>query len=356
MLDEYCLDAWDFDLPEKFIAKYPRRDKGEGRLMILPAKAEGSIKSVLFRDIDAFLPPESLLVLNNARVVPARLPGRRETGAKVEYLQLTPLPLLEIERRGENLSCVCEGLLRPARRLRLGERLNFGPLEVELLAKGEFGRCETRLRWQGDLEDIFNKTGQLPLPPYLGREAEASDAADYQTVFASRSGAVAAPTAGLHFSREHLRRLREKGHEICELTLHVGYGTFTPVRCADIRGHHMHGEYVEIPPDCARAVRRAKADGRPVIAIGTTSLRALEGMEAACGCISAFSGWTDIFIYPGKKIKVADGLLTNFHLPRSTLLMLVAAMTGRERLQTAYEQAKKLDYRFFSYGDAMLVC
>lgn len=353
---EFSLDAWEFELPEKFVAKYPLRDKGAARLMILPLDAKAPPQSVFFREIETFLPPGALLVLNNTRVLPARLIGRRKTGGKIEYLQLTPLPLLEMQANGDGGACVCEALLRPTSRLNCGEKLDFGPLEAEVLAKGEFGRCQIRLRWQGDLEAIFNKIGQLPLPPYLGRKAEASDGEDYQTVFATKPGAVAAPTAGLHFGREHLRRLREKGHEICELTLHVGYGTFTPVRCSDIRAHHMHREFVEISPECAEALRSAKASGRPVIAVGTTSMRALEGMACARGGIQPFSGWTDIFIYPGRKIQIADGLITNFHLPRSTLLMLVAAMTGRERLLAAYELAKKLDYRFFSYGDAMLIC
>lgn len=325
--------------------------------MVLSRKnPECSPKLCVFSNLGDFLPRNSLLVANNTRVLPARLRGSRKSGGKVEYLQLTPLPLLQITSAGKNNSAVCEALLRPAGRIRLGEILNFGKLKVIPLARGEYGRTQVELRWQGNLEKIFQTCGELPLPPYLGRSAEKRDETDYQTIFASQTGAVAAPTAGLHFTSEHLERLqREHGCGICEITLHVGYGTFTPVRSPDIRKHKMHAEFVEISAEVASEIREAKESGRPVVAIGTTSLRALEGAFALKGEIGAFHGWTDIFIYPGKTLKVADGLLTNFHLPRSSLLMLVAAMTGRSRLLAAYAEAMKQNFRFFSYGDAMLI-
>lgn len=344
-------------MPESLIAKFPLPDKGACNLMILKKSENLPPITDLFRNLGKFLPPCSLLVLNNTRVLPARLKGSRQSGGKLEFLQLTPLPLLEIKSGAEGTKTArAEALLRPLARVKIGEELDFGRLHVRVLAKGEYGRAVVELRWLGDLEKIFTDTGELPLPPYLARPAAKSDITDYQTVFARRTGAVAAPTAGLHFDQRHLYTLaKDFGCSFCEVTLHVGYGTFTPVRESDIRSHKMHPEYVEISADSAAAIACAKKEGRPIIAVGTTSLRALEGACAAAGEMREFKGWTNIFIYPGRKVKIVDGLLTNFHLPRSSLLMLVSALTGRERLLQAYELAKSSNFRFFSYGDAMLI-
>ena len=254
--------------------------------------------------------------------------------------------------------------------------LDFGELQAEVLKKGDFGRHTLRLFWKGNLTDILEKAGKLPLPPYIRREQDEDDISRYQTMYAreDKKGSVAAPTAGLHFTEKMCGRLLSRGVEWAEVTLHVGYGTFSPVREEDIRQHPMHAEYAEIPYETVEAVRRAKRDGRPVIAVGTTSARTLEGAAEACAregkwlfspegisgsspdsSQAGWSGWTSIFIYPGFSFRVADGLITNFHLPKSSLLMLVSALAGRERILRAYAHAVEEGYRFFSYGDAMLI-
>ena len=294
---------------------------------------------------------------------------------------LTPPVLLEKDARPESgsacrLEAEAEVLLRPGRSIRAGDMLDFGELQAEVLKKGDFGRHTLRLFWKGNLTDILEKAGKLPLPPYIRREQDEDDISRYQTMYAreDKKGSVAAPTAGLHFTEKMRGRLLSRGVEWAEVTLHVGYGTFSPVREEDIRQHPMHAEYAEIPYETVEAVRRAKRDGRPVIAVGTTSARTLEGAAEACAregkwlfspegisgsspdsSQAGWSGWTSIFIYPGFSFRVADGLITNFHLPKSSLLMLVSALAGRERILRAYAHAVEEGYRFFSYGDAMLI-
>lgn len=362
---DFSLAAYDYDLPETSIAKYPPEIPGSSRLLVMnrfpPAGEEGcrpAIMDAAFGDIADFLPPESLIVANNSKVLPARIMASRPGGGKLEFLLLTPLPLLlgEAESQAGMKSARVQCLLRPASRIGIGAEIRLGPdLEAKVLAKSAYGRCEVCLCWSGDLESIFKKIGRLPLPPYIKREPEQADQNRYQTIYAKKTGSAAAPTAGLHFTPEIREGLLAQGHEWREATLYVGYGTFSPVRHQDIRQHEMHAEYVEISPELANAVNEAIRQKRPIVAVGTTSLRALEGVHARFGEIRPFSGWTDIFMYPGKKFMVANCLLTNFHLPQSTLLMLVAAFAGRKRILNAYAHALERGYRFFSYGDAMLI-
>lgn len=354
---DWELSSYHFDLPPEFIASRPTQERSGCKLMFLPKNAGPPIATASFLNLWEFLPAGALLVLNNTRVLPARLSGKRETGGRVEYLQLTPISLLDIAINENGLSKArSQALIRPFHRISAGETLNFGQMQARVLKKHEYGRTDLELAWTGNLEEFFNRSGQIPLPPYLNRKPEKTDREDYQTIYASRTGAIAAPTAGLHFDFAHLDHLRQKGFEIAEITLHTGYGTFSPVREKDIRQHLMHREYAEISREASDAIRKAKSEGRAVIAIGTTSLRALEGAFQDVDAIGPFAGWTDIFIYPGKRLKIVDGILTNFHLPQSSLLMLVSALAGRERVLNAYEQAKSLGFRFFSYGDAMLIC
>jgi S-adenosylmethionine:tRNA ribosyltransferase-isomerase len=239
-----------------------------------------------------------------------------------------------------------------------GEAAEFDPaLRVVLLARGEYGRCSLRLEWQGDLEDIFNKIGHMPLPPYLEREDDAGDRERYQTTYAAaeKSGSVAAPTAGLHFTHTVREALTARGFRWAEVTLYVGYGTFSPVRAEDIREHTMHAEHVEVGEAAAQAIREARAAGLPVIAVGTTSARSLEGMHQALGKVAAFAGDTSIYITPGYEFQVVDALITNFHLPESSLLIMVSALAGPEKIRAAYAAALDWEFRFFSYGDAMLI-
>lgn len=382
MADVFSLESYDYVLPEERIAQHPPKVRGTSRLMVLDRGTEGDCwTDSSFDRLPEFLPEKALLVVNNSRVIPARLFGRKPSGGRAEMLLLTPPVLLEKDARPESgsacrLEAEAEALLRPGRSIRAGDMLDFGELQAEVLKKGDFGRHTLRLFWKGNLTDILEKAGKLPLPPYIRREQDEDDISRYQTMYAreDKKGSVAAPTAGLHFTEKMRGRLLSRGVEWAEVTLHVGYGTFSPVREEDIRQHPMHAEYAEIPYETVEAVRRAKRDGRPVIAVGTTSARTLEGAAEACAregkwlfspegisgsspdsSQTGWSGWTSIFIYPGFSFRVADGLITNFHLPKSSLLMLVSALAGRERILRAYAHAVEEGYRFFSYGDAMLI-
>ncbi len=379
------LESYRFHLPEDQIAQHPAPERGGSRLLVLDRRASGpgTLTHARFADLCDHLPEGCLLVANNSKVLPARLLGVRPTGGKVEFLLLTPLPLLEelaggdsgmgdAARKSDGLrdegagwrSVPAEGLLRASKKIRPGDVMDFGPhLRVEVIQPGDFGRSTVRLHWRGELRQLFLQQGHLPLPPYIRRETGAAtpdapeDRDRYQTVYAddSRLGSVAAPTAGLHFTDGLRARLAATDRQWAEVTLYVGYGTFSPVRCADIRQHAMHREYIEVSEATAAAIRAAKAEGRPVVTVGTTSTRTLEGTVRACGEVRAFTGWTDIFIKPGYRFTVADHIITNFHLPESSLLMLVSAFAGRTRVLSAYAEAVARGYRFFSYGDAMLL-
>lgn len=358
---DFLLSSYNYDLPEELIAQTPPRERGTSRLMVVQRSGDLRPRHRHFADLVDELPEGALLVANNSRVLPARLNGLRHTGGKVEFLLLSPLPaiLSRATRTGEDArQAEAEGLVRCGGHPAPGEKIRFGErITVCLVRQGEFGRWSVILEWQGDLALDFEERGSMPLPPYIRREACEGDRERYQTVYArkDRTGSVAAPTAGLHFTPELRARLEAAGIGWKELTLYVGYGTFSPVRCEDIRSHRMHGELVDLPEDTVEAVLEAKREGRKVIAVGTTSARALEGAFQAQGRLAPFQGVTDIFLYPGKPVHVIDGLVTNFHLPGSTLVMLVAALMGRERILAAYREAVRERYRFFSYGDAMFI-
>ncbi len=357
MNSDFLLSSYMFSLPPELIAQEPAPVRDGSRLMILD-RASGALSLSRFADLAAHLPP-GLFVINNSRVLPARLTGQRASGGKAEFLLLTPLPLLTVRETGNGWQeAEAEGLLRDSKRLRTGEEITLGEsFSLVILEKADFGRSRVRLRWKGILEERFRNLGALPLPPYIRRPAGEADAERYQTLFArsEKTGSVAAPTAGLHFSEGLKEALTAAGHTWAEITLYVGYGTFSPVRCHDIRDHGMHAEFVEISPETAEAVNRAKAEGRAVTAVGTTAVRALEGVWRSRGRVEGHAGWINIFLYPGEPFGVVDHLITNFHLPGSTLLMLVSAFAGRERMLDAYARAVQERFRFFSYGDAMLI-
>lgn len=359
---DFQLSSYDYELPDNLIAQYPPAERGASRLMVLD-RASGENIHTTFSHLPEFLPKGALLVANNSCVVPARLLGHRFTGGRAELLLLTPPPLMSACAMEDGVwkKAPAEVLLRPSRSIHKGDILRFDDcIEAEVVEKKDFGRHDVMLFWKGDLVECMRHIGHLPLPPYIKREQSSSDISRYQTVYANRekSGSVAAPTAGLHFTHEMRANLTAQGIAWAEVTLHVGYGTFSPVRESDIREHLMHREYVEISPESAKAVRMAQDEGRPVIAVGTTSCRTLEGCAAKNGGEipeEGWQGWIDIFIYPGYRFQVVDQLITNFHLPQSSLIMLVAALCGRERILSAYAEAVREKYRFFSYGDAMFL-
>lgn len=355
---DFRLSSYAYHLPEDRIAQQPADRRDASRLMVLD-RATGEARERRFAELPDLLPPGALLVANNSRVVPARLFGAKPSGGKVEFLLLTPPPLLAAEPGDDGFwTAQAQGLLRASKASKKGDAVEFGPdLRLFVEEKGEFGQAAVRLTWRGALTALLERQGHLPLPPYIRRPDSPADAERYQTVYAdpAKAGSAAAPTAGLHFTPELRARLADRGFQWAEVTLYVGYGTFSPVRCADVRQHRMHAEYVEIGREAAAAVARAKAEGRPVVAVGTTSARTLEGAFAATGGIGPYAGWTDIYLLPGSRFNVVDTLLTNFHLPESSLLIMVSALAGRESVLGAYGKALAAGFRFFSYGDAMLI-
>lgn len=357
---EYQLSSYTFELPEDQIAQEPAANRDASKLLVLD-KASGQTEIDTFASIVDRLPENTLLVANNSKVLPARVFGHKETGGKVEFLLLTPLPLVleRVQDAGDGWSTAeVGGLLRASKGPKVGQTITISDdFRLDVLDRREFGQSTVRLLWRGDLAQLFIANGHYPLPPYIRRPDTPEDAKRYQTVYAedAKLGSVAAPTAGLHFTPVVRERLAQRGIEWAEVTLYVGYGTFSPVRCEDIREHSMHGEYIEVSEDTARAVREAKASGRPVVCVGTTSVRSLEGAFAATGGIQPYTGWTNIYLYPGRKFNVVDRMLTNFHLPESSLLIMVSALAGRDSVLAAYATALENKFRFFSYGDAMLI-
>ena len=333
-----------YDLPEELIAQDPLEDRSSSRLMILD-KETGKTEHHVFREIIDELNPGDCLVINDTKVIPARLIGAKEdTGAKIEVLLL---------KRGAD--DVWETLVKPGKKARPGARISFGDglLVGEVMDVVEEGNRLIHFEYEGIFEEILDQLGQMPLPPYITHQLQDKDR--YNTVYAVHSGSAAAPTAGLHFTPELLEEIRAKGVEIAPVTLHVGLGTFRPVKETDVLKHHMHSEFYRIEEEDAELINETKKNGGRVISVGTTSTRTLESVAEEDGTLHAKSGWTDIFIYPGYKFKVIDGLITNFHLPESTLLMLVSALAGREHILNAYNIAVKERYRFFSFGDAMFI-
>ena len=341
------LEDFDFRLPEELIAQYPAERRDGSRLMRLNRKT-GAINTGDFAQVvDAFQSGD-LLVINDTKVIPARLLGHKESGGKVEVFLVRRLA----DAEGEDWLC----MTRSSRSLKAGIALHLGEgLTAEVLPGAEAPHRHIRFQCDGPFLERVEKVGHLPLPPYITRPDDVTDRERYQTVFASNKGAVAAPTAGLHFTEEILQQLRDKGVQICPLTLHVGLGTFLPVRVDDIRTHKMHAELYVVPELTAEAVNRAKSEGRRVIALGTTAARALESAVDQNGGLVAGEAESEIFIYPGYSFRLVDALITNFHLPKSTLLMLVSALAGRDFILQAYQQAVEERFRFFSYGDCMMI-
>ena len=328
---------FSFDLPPEQIAQHPIERRDESKLLVMD-RSSGDIRHTHFNQLPAYLEPGDVLVLNDTKVLPARIFGTRTSGARVEFLLLE-----EISPK------VWRALVKPGRKARPGDRFTFGPMEAEIIGLAEDGLREVRLEYEGTLEPILDQIGTMPLPPYIHQSLE--EQSRYQTIYAAHTGSSAAPTAGLHFTPELLQTLERQGIQIAKCTLHVGLGTFRPVKVDSITDHIMHEEWYELKPDQAEIINQAKR----VIAVGTTSVRTLESIAAKHGRIRPDTGRTDIFIYPGYRFQVVQGMITNFHLPESTLVMLVSAFSSREHILHAYQVAIEQDYRFFSFGDAMLI-
>ena len=333
-----------YELPEELIAQDPLVDRESSRLLVLDRES-GVISHRVFREITEYLKAGDCLVINDTKVLPARLIGSREgTNGKIEILLL---------KRKENN--IWETLVKPGKKARVGTKIVFGDglLTGEVIDIVEEGNRLIQFTYEGIFEEILDQLGQMPLPPYITHQLE--DQNRYQTVYAEHTGSAAAPTAGLHFTPELLEKIEDMGVNIAKVTLHVGLGTFRPVKVEEITDHHMHSEFYQIDEEAAAKINRAKERGKRVICVGTTSCRTVESAADESGKLRACSGWTEIFIYPGYRFKVLDCLITNFHLPESTLIMLVSALAGKEHVMQAYEEAVKERYRFFSFGDAMLV-
>ena len=333
-----------YDLPEELIAQDPLEDRTASRLLVLNRET-GAVEHKIFSDVIDYLNVGDCLVINNTRVIPARLIGEKEgTGGKVEVLLLK-----------RKVNDVWETLVKPGKKLRPGAKIIFGDgrLRAEVLEVVEEGNRLVKFYYEGIFEEILDSLGEMPLPPYITHKLE--DKEMYQTVYAKFDGSAAAPTAGLHFTKELLNKIEEKGIKIASITLHVGLGTFRPVKVDDVNNHHMHTEWYEVNAEAADIINETKRNGGRVICVGTTSCRTIESVADENGYMKAKTGETDIFIYPGYKFKVMDGLITNFHLPESTLVMLVSAFAGKENVLAAYETAVKERYRFFSFGDAMIL-
>lgn len=341
-MQKLSTDMFDYELPKEFIAQTPVEPRDHSRLLVYNRQTD-SIQHRHFYNLPEYLRAGDVLVINETRVLPARLMGRRETGGIIE--------LLLLNRREKD---IWETLARPGRRIRPGERLIFSEkLSADVLRILEDGGRLVRFNYEGIFEEILDELGQMPLPPYITERLE--DKERYQTVYSKENGSAAAPTAGLHFTPELLEVIKGMGVKIVPVLLHVGLGTFRPVKVADVSQHKMHSEYYSVSAQAAQSINEAKAAGGRIISVGTTSTRVLETACGEDGLIKAQSGWTDIFIYPGYKFKCVDCLITNFHLPQSTLLMLVSALCSREKILEIYEEAKREKYRFFSFGDAMLI-
>ncbi len=338
------LDEFDYTLPKSLIAQYPSPHRGESRLMILH-RGEGALEHRNFGDLHHFIRPGDLLVMNNTRVLPARLIGRKETGGRVEVLLFPSWNGI----KGE-----WEALVKNIGKIKDRIRIQFDQETYGELSEVKGGKGKITITGKS-VEELLKKAGHIPLPPYIKREDEPLDRERYQTVFAEKDGSIAAPTAGLHFTQPLIQTLRKKGVQIAFITLHIGPGTFTPVKAEKVENHRMDQEWVEITEEVGKAIEKTKQQGGRVIAVGTTTTRALESFAEGEGRVRLGRGYVSLFIYPPYCFKVIDGLLTNFHLPKSTLLMLVSAFAGRDFILKAYREAVEKKYRFYSYGDAMLI-
>ncbi|MBW2466398.1 MAG: tRNA preQ1(34) S-adenosylmethionine ribosyltransferase-isomerase QueA [Deltaproteobacteria bacterium] len=370
MDQDFNIESYQYDLPKGRIAQFPEELRDRSRLLVLDNR-NNRIQDRKFTDILDFLKPGDLLIVNDTKVFPARLEGRKETGGRVEFF-LLEYPAFDQPSTTEKTTSRRDGriifktkvtgLLKSSKRPRKGARLLFNPkIEGELLEYNKEGKASVRLDFypaEGESpEEILIQSGRVPLPPYIRRDREEhpSDRERYQTLFARKSGAVAAPTAGLHFSEELLRKIKEHHIRIAAITLHVGYGTFAPVRVRDIRQHKIHEEYVEVSTRTAEMINQTRLTGNKIWAVGTTTVRTLEFAAGPDGKVQAVNGWCGLYIYPGYNFKVVNALITNFHLPGSSLLFLVAALAGRSNILRAYNKAIEIGYRFYSYGDAMLI-
>lgn len=334
-----------YELPEELIAQDPLEDRSSSRLLVLD-KESGAVSHHVFREIVDYIEEGDCLVVNDTKVLPARLIGSKiGTDAKIEVLLL--------KRKEKN---IWETLVKPGKKAKTGTKISFGDgrLTGEVIDIVEEGNRLIQFSYEGIFEEILDQLGQMPLPPYITHQLR--DKNRYQTVYAKHTGSAAAPTAGLHFTPKLLEEIRAKGADVAKVTLHVGLGTFRPVKVDEITDHHMHSEFFQIDEDAAFKINRARAGGKKVICVGTTSCRTVESAADESGHLEACSGWTEIFIYPGYRFKVLDSLITNFHLPESTLVMLVSALAGREHVLDAYKIAVEEKYRFFSFGDAMFIC
>ncbi len=349
----FNLSDYDYELPAALVAQHPLPERDASRLLVLDRRND-QIKHRSFQDILDYLNKGDLLVTNDTKVFPARLSGKTANNKKVEILLLTFPQTQECCPGQATVTC----LAKKSNALKVGCKIVFSQsLYGEILEPPQIGHIKMSLFWEGNIEDILAGLGQTPLPPYIKRNGQpcAEDFHRYQTIFARKTGSVAAPTAGLHFTENLMNKIKQQGVNITLITLHVGYGTFAPVRVNDIRQHRMHAEYYEISEQTAEIINQTRARGNAVIPVGTTTTRVLESAADGNGRIKKGKGLTDIFIYPGYKFQAVDRLITNFHLPRSTLLMLVSALAGREKILHAYQEAVKKQYRFFSYGDAMFI-
>jgi len=351
----YSIKDYDYHLPEENIAQQPAAQRDQSRLLKVGRKT-GSLGHGSFSGLPQYLSASDVLVVNNTEVVPARLVGRKETGGRVELLLLNYTSFAARNASGNGVEIDC--LVKASKRPRIGSRFIFeAGLRAEVVGIDGMQQ-RVRFSYEGDFERLLYSIGKVPLPPYIrraGNDKGMDDHMHYQTIYASQKGAVAAPTAGLHFTGNTLEQLKKKGVKVVEITLHVGYGTFSPVRVSDIRQHAMHAERFSISEKTAGVINQARKAGHRVVAVGTTCVRSLEFASNADGEVASGSGSCDLFIYPGYRFKVVDAMVTNFHLPQSTLLMLVSAFAGRENILAAYRTAIEKGYRFYSYGDAMLI-
>lgn len=345
------VDEFDYQLPPELIAQSPTPQRDSSRLLVIHRK-DGRIEHTVFTRVEQYLRPGDVLVVNDTKVLPVKITGRKETGGRVDVLILRPLNNGEYPQD----KSAWEALITCSKKPRIGSKLFFGSvLEAHVVRQKEEGVWDLHLEYQGDFNTILEHIGETPLPPYIKRKDATQDSCDrkrYQTIFARKAGSVAAPTAGLHFTEDLIRRIRRKGVEILTVTLHVGLGTFQPIRVENIKNHTMHGEHYEVSPETAQRILNAAQKGRRIIAVGSTSVRVIETLHQKN---APLRGFTNLFIYPGYTFNTVRGLITNFHLPRSTLLLLVAAFAGKELVFKAYSEAIARGYRFYSYGDAMLV-
>ena len=349
MNSAFQISSYDYPLPEEQIAQFPAKKREESRLLVLD-REKASISHERFTSILKFLKKGDCLVVNNSRVFPARIRCKKPTGGKIEFF-LLHYPEISGHGHAKVLA-----LYKSSKPVKVGQTFSPGPyLTISPLEMRQNGQVLLQLSYEGNLIDVLSEAGEMPLPPYIRRPAEASDTERYQTVYASSTGSVAAPTAGLHFTKHLLKEAAEKGIQVTSITLHVGYGTFAPIRAEDIREHKIHSEWVEISEKAVRTIQDAKKGAGRIVAVGTTSVRSLEYVQKVFGKIRKFSGSCDLYIMPGHKFRAIDAMITNFHLPRSSLLVLVCAFAGRRLILDAYMEAIKKGYRFYSYGDAMFI-